>query len=151
MSYITFHTGSTGDELTINIEWFDHNNTIHRNDVVIRILDQDKPRTLQVLFDGVTLARVAAENTGRQPIETRKEPIVPAEWQYHEMQRHGAQPVIDIFHDAEHNDFPVDDAVAAWNRRRVAQPDAPWPYDVQLFPKPGAIYPGVGYVDAGMA
>lgn len=62
------------------------------------------------------------------PIETHKEPIVPAEWQYHEMLRHGAMPHLDP--DCPGNRpaaAAVDNAVAAWNRRRVAEPGAEMP------------------------
>ena len=48
MCELTWHTGCSGDKLTLHVDWFDHDNVPQKTDVVLRILDRDKPRTLAV-------------------------------------------------------------------------------------------------------
>lgn len=62
MSELTWHTGTSGSRLTINVDWFDHNNVPQRSKVVIDVLPQDKPRTLAVAVNGATLATILPED-----------------------------------------------------------------------------------------
>lgn len=130
MTELTLHAGGTGESLTLNVDWTDHNNIFHCNTIVIRIPFQDKPRILEILIDGILAERIDS-NKPFFPVKTRKEPILPAEWQYHEMLRHGAQPNTQLFGMMDGPfETPVDDAVAAWNRRRVGEPDAVMPRSI---------------------
>ena len=58
MTEITIHTGTQGDRFMIHIDWFDHNNVQHQNDIEIAIMDQDKPRVLAIVLDGMLLANL---------------------------------------------------------------------------------------------
>lgn len=49
---LTISMGMVGDECVIHVDWFDHNNVRHSDTVCISILDQDKPRTLQITVNG---------------------------------------------------------------------------------------------------
>lgn len=57
---ITLRTGCQSDDQTINVDWFDHNGVQHRTVVVVGIHSNDKPRTLYVNVDGVTVHEDAA-------------------------------------------------------------------------------------------
>jgi hypothetical protein len=48
----TLHTGCMGDRTDITVDWFDENMVGKRNDVCVRILNQDKPRVLVIEVDG---------------------------------------------------------------------------------------------------
>ena len=56
MNTLTLHTGCAGDSFDIQVEWFDHNNIRHSDHVAIRIAQRDKPRTLQVVVNGMIVA-----------------------------------------------------------------------------------------------
>ena len=59
---ITLHTGCQIDAMRVNIDWHDENN-IHRVvpiDIIIR--EQDKPRTMEILIDGVVAYIVDSHN-----------------------------------------------------------------------------------------
>lgn len=60
-SEITLHTGCAGSSFTIHVDWFDHNNIRRTDHVQIRIADRDKPRTLQVLINGMIVAQRESE------------------------------------------------------------------------------------------
>jgi len=49
---ITLHTGTSGSEDMIHVDWFDENGVHKNTDVLIRILPQDRPRVLCVDVDG---------------------------------------------------------------------------------------------------
>lgn len=51
MAHLTIQSGSQGQEHTLVVDWFDHNNVRYKTEIVMRIEDQDKPRTLSVLID----------------------------------------------------------------------------------------------------
>lgn len=50
---ITIHTGTQDDHNKINIDWFDHNNAKQKTVIEINVQSQDKPRTLELLINGV--------------------------------------------------------------------------------------------------
>lgn len=77
MSEITIHTGSSGDTTVLHVSWFDENNVRQMTDVEIRIQDQDKPRTLELMLNGIKLAEIPA-NT-RDAHVRRFFPITPQE------------------------------------------------------------------------
>lgn len=58
---IKISTGPQGEEDTIEVDWFDHNNIRHKTEVGIRILNQDKPRTLAITVNGVTVATLDSD------------------------------------------------------------------------------------------
>ena len=58
MSELTLHTGCAGSAQIINIDWFDHNNIPQKTQMEIRIRQQDKPRTLEILLNGVVVGVV---------------------------------------------------------------------------------------------
>ncbi len=41
----------------MHVDWFNHNNVHHTDHVEVRIADKDKPRTLQVLINGMIVAQ----------------------------------------------------------------------------------------------
>lgn len=65
MNELTVHAGLAGERLTLHVDWFDHNNIRMKTDVVIRMLDRDKPRTLTVEVNGVRVATIASEGLER--------------------------------------------------------------------------------------
>ena len=58
MSSWTLHTGCQSDEEQIIIDWFNENNVQRQDELRIRILPQDKPRTLVILLNGVEIGRI---------------------------------------------------------------------------------------------
>lgn len=56
MTELTLHTGSMGDWNTINIDWFNENNVLKQTRLDIIIQEQDKPRTLEIRVNSVTVA-----------------------------------------------------------------------------------------------
>lgn len=52
MSHISIHTGFAGDQTTIDIEWYDHDNVRHTTQIMVNIQAQDKPRTLEIEIEG---------------------------------------------------------------------------------------------------
>ena len=58
MAELTWHTGCSGDELTIHVSWFDENNVRQTDVVALQIENQDKPRTLAVSVNGAEMARI---------------------------------------------------------------------------------------------
>jgi hypothetical protein len=52
MSELTLHTGTMGDELTLRVHWFDHNNVRYEDTIRIGIEEIDKPRTLTITVNG---------------------------------------------------------------------------------------------------
>jgi hypothetical protein len=55
MAEITIHTGSQGDCNRIHIDWFDHNNVRQETIIDVNVLPQDKPRTLEIVINGVRI------------------------------------------------------------------------------------------------
>lgn len=55
---ITIHTGNQNDQNKINIDWFDHNGINQKTGIIVSILPQDKPRTLQITINGVIIATI---------------------------------------------------------------------------------------------
>lgn len=58
MCELTIHTGIQGDWNTINIDWSDENNVTQKTKIDIIVKDQDKPRTLEIRLNGVTIATI---------------------------------------------------------------------------------------------
>jgi len=58
MSELTLHTGGQGDWDTIHITWFDENNVSQKTRLDIRILNHDKPRTLELRLNEVVVATI---------------------------------------------------------------------------------------------
>jgi hypothetical protein len=58
MSELTLHTGLQGEETVINLAWFDENGCPQKTTLEIHVLEQDKPRTLRMLLNGVVVAYV---------------------------------------------------------------------------------------------
>ncbi len=53
---MTLYTGDMGDSQRINVVWSDENN-VHRTTIIdIEIRNQDKPRTLDIIVNGVVVA-----------------------------------------------------------------------------------------------
>ena len=55
---ITLNTGCAGDSHKCNIDWFDENNVRRKTIVEVNIQPQDKPRTLEIIVNGVIVATV---------------------------------------------------------------------------------------------
>ena len=55
---VTSHTGCAGDSHKCNVDWFDENNVRQNTTAEVNIQKQDKPRTLEVLMNGVIVAVV---------------------------------------------------------------------------------------------
>lgn len=55
---ITIHTGLAGDQNRIHVDWFDHNNNRQDTVIDVNVLVRDKPRTIEILVNGVCLAVV---------------------------------------------------------------------------------------------
>ena len=70
---LTLHTGCMGQENTIHIDWFDHNNVRHKTRVDIRILDRDKPRSLQLAVNNEVVYQNDAGKEWTPPIPPVKE------------------------------------------------------------------------------
>lgn len=58
MTEVTIHTGCQGDTHQCTFSWFDHNNVPQKTVVEVNIQAQDKPRTLEVIVNGVVVATV---------------------------------------------------------------------------------------------
>ena len=58
MSELTIHTGCQGDSTRLNVDWFDENNVRLKTIVQVNIQSQDKPRTLEIVVNGVVVATV---------------------------------------------------------------------------------------------
>ncbi len=58
MSELTLHTGLQGDMNTIHLDWFDSNGCRQKTELEINVMNQDKPRTLEILINGVVVAHV---------------------------------------------------------------------------------------------
>lgn len=54
-SELSWHTGFPGELILLHVEWFDENGVDHRTDVEVGILERDKPRTLEVKINGVSV------------------------------------------------------------------------------------------------
>ena len=61
MDEITIHTGLAGERMTINIDWFNHNNNKRLDVLELMVGQNDKPRTLIVRLNGVEIGKI--ENT----------------------------------------------------------------------------------------
>jgi hypothetical protein len=53
MNELTVHAGSMGEELTLHIDWSDHDNIKQATTVKLEVLPIDKPRTLEISIDGI--------------------------------------------------------------------------------------------------
>jgi len=62
VSEITIRAGGQYDETQINVDWNDHNNVSRRTTVLVSVLGQDKPRTLQITVNGVVVATIPADH-----------------------------------------------------------------------------------------
>jgi hypothetical protein len=62
---LTIHTGFAGSETTIHVDWFDENNVKIHNTIDLVVLDQDKPRTIVILLDGVQIAVLSSRDLNR--------------------------------------------------------------------------------------
>lgn len=58
---LTLHTGAQGHHDLIHLQWFDQNNVPQHTLVEFVILEQDKPRTLEIRVDGVTVATIVGK------------------------------------------------------------------------------------------
>lgn len=58
MTEITLHTGEMGSCFTINLDWSDHNNIKRSDRLEIRVRNLDKPRTLRILLNDVTIGEI---------------------------------------------------------------------------------------------
>lgn len=63
MTQLTWSTGRAGDEITLPVDWFNHNNVPQRTVVTIAVQQQDKPRQLEVRVNGVVLAVIPGRET----------------------------------------------------------------------------------------
>jgi hypothetical protein len=63
MTQLTWSTGCAGDELSLPVDWFNHNNVRQRTIVTIAIQRQDKPRQLEVRVNGVVVAVIPSDET----------------------------------------------------------------------------------------
>lgn len=63
MCELTLHTGIMGENTTIHIDWFDHNNIRQATKLDIRMQPQDKPRTLALRLNGIVLAVIPPADT----------------------------------------------------------------------------------------
>ena len=55
---LTIHTGLQGEHSTINLEWHDENNRVLKDEIIIIVKEQDKPRILEILINGVKLTEI---------------------------------------------------------------------------------------------
>jgi hypothetical protein len=55
---ITLHTGCAGESHKCNVDWFDESSRPQKTVVEVNIQKQDKPRTLEVVVNGVVVAVV---------------------------------------------------------------------------------------------
>jgi hypothetical protein len=55
---LTIHTGCAGEETMINIDWFNENNVPQSTQLAIKVQDQDRPRQLEIIINGVKVAVV---------------------------------------------------------------------------------------------
>jgi hypothetical protein len=62
MSELTLHTGCQGDWDTINIDWFNENGVLKHTKLDIIIQEQDRPRTLEIRVNGVTVAVINSDD-----------------------------------------------------------------------------------------
>jgi hypothetical protein len=53
---MTIHTGCQEEITTIHVDWFNENNVRQSTELMIRIQEQDKPRTLEIVVDGLKVA-----------------------------------------------------------------------------------------------
>lgn len=58
MNELTVHTGLAGDVFHITVDWFDENLSTHQNELSIKVLDIDKPRTIAIVLDDKVLANI---------------------------------------------------------------------------------------------
>ncbi len=56
---ITIHTGEQGTFNTIHVDWCDHNGVKQKTDIEVNVLPQDKPRTLEIVINGVRVATIS--------------------------------------------------------------------------------------------
>lgn len=61
MNEFTVHTGGMGSFMRLWLDWHDHNNVKRTDRLEIKILNQDKPRTLRITLNGNTIAEVETE------------------------------------------------------------------------------------------
>ncbi|HSH43090.1 MAG TPA: hypothetical protein VK973_13270 [Arenicellales bacterium] len=64
MTDITIHTGCAGDQNTICVDWFDHNNVRQQTVIQANIQEWDKPRTLNIAINGVVVGIIPSESDG---------------------------------------------------------------------------------------
>ena len=57
---LTIHTGTAGEETIINIDWFNENGVKRKDELRIEINEQDKPRTMEIVLNGVKIGEVKA-------------------------------------------------------------------------------------------
>jgi methylmalonyl-CoA mutase cobalamin-binding subunit len=62
---ITVHTGCAGDFNKINIAWFDENGVEKITVIEVNILEQDKPRTLEIKIDEIFAVQIPAGDFAR--------------------------------------------------------------------------------------
>jgi len=55
---ITIHTGFMGSQTLIHIDWFDHNNVKRDDKLELKIMDKDKPRTLEIILNDVKIGEI---------------------------------------------------------------------------------------------
>lgn len=55
---MTLHIGGQDEIVRINVDWFDENNKHYSNKLEIQVLERDKPRTIAIVLDKLTLANI---------------------------------------------------------------------------------------------
>lgn len=63
MSHLTLQTGFPGDRTSIDVHWHDHDHVAHVTRLEINVAKQDKPRTLQILLDGMVISGITSDMT----------------------------------------------------------------------------------------
>ena len=58
MDEFKVHTGGTGERLKVTFLWFNENNVQIETVAEVRILNRDKPRTMEFAVNGVVVATV---------------------------------------------------------------------------------------------
>ena len=56
MTDLTWHTGLSGDDLNIKIDWFNENGVSQLSKITITVQKQDKPRQLEIKVNDVVIA-----------------------------------------------------------------------------------------------
>jgi hypothetical protein len=55
---ITIHTGFIGEQNTIHVAWYDENGVDQKTDIELNVKDQDKPRELELIINGLKIVDI---------------------------------------------------------------------------------------------